>query len=246
MKFKFTLVVMMLFALCSLFASTSVLANGGDRDSIPASAYEYGYPYPVGLGVHVGTTGVGVHYYQPLGTHFGARLAGSFMPFNTKIKGNYSNRDTRTNVFANAHNVSLLFGWTPFASRTGFFRSFNVQLGGAYFFKLDGRLETRLADPYRYGEIAVDPEYVGTITTRVNWKETVNPYAGIGWSNIVIDSRFSMNIDLGAYYLSKPSVRMEASGLLEENVANASRIENNIRNYRYLPRVEIGFSYRFW
>lgn len=103
-----------------------------------------------------------------------------------------------------------------------------------------------MVEGYRYGDINVHPDRVGTITTNVNWKETVNPYAGIGWSNIVLDSRFSVSIDLGAYYLSKPTVTMEATGLLEENVNNAPTIENNIKNYRYLPRVEIGFSYRFW
>ncbi len=86
---------------------------------------------------------------------------------------------------------------------------------------------------------------VGTIKTNVAWKKTVNPYAGIGWSNILIDSRFSMHVDLGCYYLSKPSVTMEATGLLEENVNNAATIENNIKNYRYLPRIEAGVSYRF-
>jgi len=55
-----------------------------------------------------------------------------------------------------------------------------------------------------------------------------------------------MHIDLGCYYLSKPSVSMQATGLLEENVSNAATIERNMKNYRYLPRVEFGFSYRFW
>ncbi|SPZ88448.1 Uncharacterised protein [Sphingobacterium multivorum] len=38
---------------------------------------------------------------------------------------------------------------------------------------------------------------------------------------------------------------MEATGLLEENVNNAATIEKNIKNYRYLPRIEAGISYRF-
>ncbi|PRD46860.1 hypothetical protein C5745_13420 [Sphingobacterium haloxyli] len=216
------------------------------RDSIPESAYSNGYPYPFALGVHLGTTGVGLHLYQPLGPKFGLRVGASYMPFNTHIAGTYNNYATRSGVKAKSGNVSLAFGWTPFVQRGGFFRSFNLQLGGAYFYQLDGELSTRLRDPYRFGEIDVHPDRVGTITTQVEWKKTVSPYAGIGWSNIVIDSRFSMHIDLGCYYLSKPSVSMEATGLLEENVNNAAIIERNMENYRYLPRVEVGFSYRFW
>jgi len=244
MKRRFTQVFITLISFLTLGAISAQAKE--KRDSIPESAYSHGYPYPFALGVHVGTTGVGLHVYQPLGTQFGLRVGASYMPFNTHIAGTYSGYATRSHVEAKSGNVSLAFGWTPFVERGGFFRSFNIQLGAAYFYKLEGELTTRLRDPYKYGEIDVAPDRVGNISTQVAWKQTVNPYAGIGWSNIIIDSRFSMSIDLGCYYLSKPSVSMEATGLLEENVNNAATIERNIKDYRYLPRLEFGFSYRFW
>ncbi|NGM67264.1 hypothetical protein [Sphingobacterium sp. SGR-19] len=245
MKRRFIKVFVMLIGLLTLGVLSGAQA-GEQRDSIPESAFSHGYPYPFALGVHMGTTGVGLHLYQPLGPKFGLRVGASYMPLNTQIGGTYNNYATRSDVKAKSGNVSLTLGWTPFAQGSGFFRSFNVQAGGAYFYKLDGELTTRLRDPYKFGEINVHPDHVGTITTDVEWKKTVNPYAGIGWSNIVIDSRFSMHIDLGCYYLSKPSVSIHATGLLEENVSNAATIERNIENYRYLPRLEFGFSYRFW
>ena len=245
MKINFTQVLVMISGIFML-ASFSQAKAGSLRDSIPDSAYSNGYPSPFALGVHVGSTGFGLHAYKPLGEKFGMRLGVSYMPFNTEISGKYSNRDTRSDVKAKSGNASLTFGWTPFSQNPGFFRSFNVQVGAGYFYKLDGQIVTRLKDPYKFGEINVDPERVGTVTTSVEWKNTVSPYLGIGWSNIVIDSRFSMHVDLGMYYLSKPKVSMQADGLLEENVNNAGIVENNIKNYRYLPRVEVGFSYRFW
>ncbi len=243
MNKKVTRLTVLLLGMFMLFNISVSRANSDERDSIPETAYSFGYP--LGLGVHFGSTGFGAQFYYPLGQQFGMRLGVSYMPFSTNIEGTYSNRATRSEAKAKSSNASAIFGWTPFVNNRGFFRSFNVQVGGAYFFKLDGTLTTRLADPYRYGDIAVDPEMVGTIKTNVAWKKTVNPYAGIGWSNILIDSRFSMHVDLGCYYLSKPSVTMEATGLLEENVNNAATIENNIKNYRYLPRIEAGVSYRF-
>lgn len=200
--------------------------------------------YIQGVGIHGGSSGIGAHYYQPLGEKFGLRAGVSFMPFNTKINGTYSGRKTHSDIKAHASNASLLFGYTPFAGKGGFFNSFGIELGGAYFFKLDGNFVTRLSDPYKYGDILVDPELVGTIKTSVDWKKTVNPYAGIAWSNIPLDSKFSANLNIGTYYLSKPSVTMDASGLLEENIGNKGQIENNIKDYRFLPRVEIGISYR--
>ena len=242
MKMKQLCFVMML----GLFFMLSSKSTYAERlDSISELTYEYGYPAPIAIGVHAGTTGFGVQIYKPLGKQFGARLGFSHMPFSTNIVGNYSGRDLSTDIDAKTTNISLLFGWTPFVKYGGFFRSFTVQLGGAYFTQIKGTLTSRLKDPYKFGDLFVDPEVVGTISTDVAWKKTVNPYAGIGWSNIVIDNKFSMNIDLGMYYLSKPSIAMRADGLLEENVNNAPIIERNIKDYRYLPRVEIGFSYRF-
>lgn len=237
---KSSLVLVLLF-----FCLVSVKSTYAERvDSISELTYEYGYPQPFAVGVHFGTVGFGVHITKPLGKQFGARLGFTHMPFHTNVVGNYSKRDVSTDVDAKSTNISLLFGWTPFVNYGGFFRSFNVQLGAAYFTQLNGTMVSRLKDPYQYGDILVKPDLVGTITADVNWKKTVNPYAGIGWSNIVIDNRFSMNVDLGMYYLSKPTVSMQATGLLEENVNNAATVQRNVENYRYLPRVEIGFSYR--
>lgn len=200
--------------------------------------------YIQGLGIHGGSSGLGAHYYQPLGQYFGVRAGVSFMPFRSSIKGTYSGRKTHSDIKAQSNNASLLFGYTPFAGKGGFFNSFAIELGGAYFFKIDGNFETKLSDPYKYGEILVAPERVGTIQTDVQWKKTVNPYLGIGWSNITLDNKFSAHVNLGTYYLSKPSVTMQASGLLEENVVNVGQVENNIKNYRFLPRLELGVSYR--
>ncbi len=236
-----------LIVLISLFALVSMKLKGAEqRDSIPESAYLNGYPFPNALGVHMGSTGVGLHFYQPIGPQLGIRIGASFMPFNTNISGSYNNYLTRSNAKAKSGNLSIAFGWNPFYQKSGFFRSFNMQAGLAYFYKLDGSLTTRLKDPYKFGDIQVHPAQVGTISAQIDWKKSVSPYAGIGWSNIIIDSRFSMNLDLGYYYLTSPKVSMEATGLLERNINNSNKIENNIRNYRYLPRVEFGFSYRFW
>lgn len=246
MKARITFLLTFLIGLLAFLNPFSVLAEHKHRDSIPESAYAYGYPYPSALGIHVGTTGVGLHFHKPLGNKFGLRVGTSFMPFDTEIHGTYGGRKTKSKVLAKTNNASLLFGWTPFVSTTGFFRSFNFQAGAAYFFKLNGKLKTTLADPYKHGNITVDPGHVGEITTHIQWKESISPYLGIGWSNIILDSRFSINIDLGTYYLSKPKVEMEATGLLQENINNAATIERNIKNYRYLPRVEVGIGYRFW
>jgi hypothetical protein len=234
---------MILFSFYLFATPHTAFSKENKRDSIPSKVYT-GYPSYFSLGVHAGTTGLGVHIAKSLNNKFGTRLGVSFMPFKTSIKGAYSGRDTESDLNAKANNVSVMLDYKPFATKSGFFRSFNVQIGAAYFFKLDGVIKTQLADPYRYGGLVVPPEDLGTITTRVNWKEAVTPYVGIGWNHIVIDNNFSMQADLGCYYLSEPTVTMEATGFLIDNVSNRGLIEENVKNYRYLPRLEIGISYR--
>lgn len=199
---------------------------------------------PLYLGVHFGSTGGGIHLYAPIGQQFSARVGASFMPFNTSIKGEYSNRDTKSDAKVKAYNASLIFGWNPFYQSEGFFHSFAINLGAAYFFKLDGKLTTRLAESYSHGDIEVDPEMIGEIQTNIDYKKSISPYLGLGWSNIVLNEKFSLHADLGCYYLSKPKVSMTATGLLEGSTVNAATIENNSKNYRFLPRIEIGVSYR--
>lgn len=199
--------------------------------------------YRQAAGIHIGSTGIGAQYFHPLGTQFGLRAGLSFMPFSTSIKGTYSGRKTPSDIKAHANHASLLFGYAPFSGRGGFFNSFGFELGGAYFFKLDGDFETRLSDPYKHGDILVDPERVGLIYADVKWKKTVSPYLGMGWSNIHLTDKLSGHLNLGCYYLSKPRVTLEATGLLKENVINQEQVQHNIRNYRYLPRLELGVSY---
>ena len=201
--------------------------------------------FPLAFGVNMGTTGFGLHFSMPISSQFGWRASWDYMPFSTSIKGTYSNRATNTDVKAKANSLSLLLGYTPFVKSTGFFKSFGINIGAAYFLKLKGDMVTRLRDPYKFGDIDVSPDLVGLINTDVKWKESFAPYAGLALNNIVIDSKFSAFVDLGCYYLSKPTVQMSGTGLLEENSANAATVQENIKNYRYLPRVTAGFAYRW-
>lgn len=233
--------IRLLLALFAILGFSSLQANTVENRQ--DSSYSDS-TFPLHLGVHVGTTGFGLQLSTPLGEQFGVRLGASFMPFNTNIQGNYSNRDTESDVKVRAHNISALFSWTPFYQSAGFFRSFAVNAGGAFFYKLNGELTTKLAEPYRHGDILIDEDEVGEIRTDIKYKKTVSPYLGVGFNDIKLGDGFSLQVDLGSYYLSKPSVSITGTGLLEGNGGNAATIENNIKNYRFLPRVEVGVSYR--
>ncbi|MEC3879334.1 hypothetical protein [Parapedobacter sp. 10938] len=227
-------------AICFAVGLLGVLLAHGQATNLA------GYTNPVSrsFGVLVGTTGVGVEYYHPLGNQFGVQAGVSFMPFGTKIVGTYGDYETQSKVRARLHNVHALFGWTPFYQTDHFLRHFVVNVGASYLLRAEGGIDTRLSEPYYYGDILVDQDMVGSVKTTVNWKQSVSPYFGIGLTDVRIDSRFGFNVGLGAYYLSSPSVRVKGTKLLEDNEANAPIIERNIKSYRVLPQVQLGVNYR--
>ena len=194
------------------------------------------------LGVHVGSTGAGLHVKGAMGKRFGWHVGASIMPFKTHIQGTHGGRATDSDIRVQAHHASVLLTWYPAADLTGGIRKLNVQGGIAYFFKLEAEAATTLKDGYQHGDIMVDPSYIGVVTTTVRYKP-ISPYLGIGYQDIRLGEKLSLRLDVGSYYLSPPEVSMNATGLLEANINNKDIIQNNIKNYRFMPRIEVGLSY---
>lgn len=201
--------------------------------------------YKPALGGLIGTTGVGLAFYHPLGSQFGLEVGAEFMPYNMQVVGTYGDYPTRSTARARLHNAHLLFGWVPFHGVENGFRHLVINLGAGYLFKAEGTLSTQLRDPQSYGEIELQPEEIGTMYTTVNWKEGVVPYAGLGFSDMRIDEHFGLYIALGAYFLSQPSVTVSGTAMLDDNEINQGVIEHNIQNYRYLPNLKLGIAYSF-
>src|SRR5690606_6564359 len=134
--------------------------------------------------------------------------------------------------------------WAPLYAKENFFRHFTVSGGAAYFFKADGDLESRLTDPYFYGDIEVAPEDIGVLNTNISWKNSIAPYLSVGFSNIALNDDLDLGFSLGSYYLSSPSVTMVGTELLQDNAFNAPIIEENAKDYRFLPVLQVNFSYK--
>lgn len=201
--------------------------------------------YKPALGGVIGTTGIGLTLYQPLGIQFGLEVGAGLMPYNMQIVGTYGDYLTHSTARARLHNAHLMFGWVPFHGTENGFRHLTIQLGAGYLFKADGTLTTQLRDPQSYGDIELQPEEIGTMYTTINWKEGLAPYVGLGFSDMRIDEHFGFNIALGGYLLSQPSVSVKGTAMLEGNEINQPIIERNLQNYRYLPNLQLGIAYSF-
>src|SRR3546814_14917058 len=131
------------------------------------------------------------------------------MPYNSQVLGTYGDYPTRSTARARLHNAHLLFGWVPFHGAKNGFRHLTINLGAGYLFKAEGTITTQLRDPQSYGDIELRPEEIGTMYTTINWKEGVDPYAGIGFSDMRTYENFGLNITLVCYFLLLQSITVK-------------------------------------
>ena len=200
---------------------------------------------PSSLGLVVGSSGVGLEFTASLDPRFHLRAGFGYVP-----KFNY-NMDERigqynvTNQFRTELFQLHFFGdWMlPVMQGAGF----HLTGGVAGFAGAKSKVVTVPVGEYYYGEIPIndDPQRMGQVNSTVT-SSSIALYAGIGWQNIIDTRHFGLSVDLGAYYaLAAPTVDMTTSGYLVGNEINRGQLQENLKQYRWLPNLQLGFHYKF-
>ncbi|TCK84935.1 hypothetical protein [Albibacterium bauzanense] len=200
--------------------------------------------YVRSIGIQAGTQGVGVTFSVPFQNHLALRAGAAFLPFDTDVLKTYNNYKTTNDITARMSNIHLLVDWTPFDANDNFGKHFAISGGMGYFFKAKGTFVTKLTEPYQYGEIEIAPEDIGVLTSSIDWEFSLAPYLGLGLQNFNLGPKLGLDLNLGAYYLDKPNVRIVGTNLLDGNEANAKLVEDNVDKYRFLPVVQLSLSYK--
>lgn len=201
---------------------------------------------PFFIGVHVGTQGFGLHLTYKQNDFFAYRLSVSDAPVGFNNARSWGSQAYNLHMKARYMNVAAQFEFRPFnrLDHPDFTQKLVAVAGIAYFFKAQADVRATPKNAYYYGDIPISPENQGTISGTAKWKP-VAPYLGIGLRAMKVAPKLFMNIDLGTYYLSSPDVSMSANKLLEGNTSNEATIQQNLKNYHWLPVVQAGLSYRF-
>jgi hypothetical protein len=55
---------------------------------------------------------------------------------------------------------------------------------------------------------------------------------------------FNFNMDIGTYYLNQPSTHIIGTGLLTDNNTLEPQFNQNLKNYRWLPVLQLNFNFR--
>ncbi|EHQ25824.1 hypothetical protein Mucpa_1667 [Mucilaginibacter paludis DSM 18603] len=187
----------------------------------------------------VGTQGVGGDFSYGVLKKLALRVGGSFIPVTANNVLKISGFNSNNKVTASFYNAHLLADFTPFES----IRSLRLVGGAAYFFKAAGNFDIQPTDTYTYGQLALSKDDVGEVHMNADWKG-VAPYLGIGIVKVFPRHLFNVNIDLGSYYLPTPHSTIIGTGLLEGNSSQTAQLDKNIHNYRFLPVVQLNFSFK--
>jgi len=189
--------------------------------------------------LNVGTQGIGAEFKYGMASNLALRFGANVVPLKANNVFEISGFNSTSKVTADFYNVHLLADYVPFESISWL----RLEGGLAYFFKGKGNIRITPSDNYSYGDLVLTEDQVGYVDLTVDWKGPA-PYLGLGIGNIFPRKTFNVNFDLGTYYLNRPDADIIGTGILEGNSSQTGQFQSNIKNYRWLPVVQMNFTFK--
>jgi len=194
--------------------------------------------------LNAGTQGFGLEFKMPVLPRLNVRAGGSFFAFKTQRDDKFGQEQAHMKLSADFNQVHAIADYQPFASSTNVLRKFIVSAGAAYYYKAEGNANFQPTETYKYGEISFTPEEIGQVDAQVKWNQ-VAPYVGLGFTDLKLAGPIRWTAGLGMYYFNSPEVSFTGTKMVADNAENEATIERNMKDYRYLPSLQIGISYPF-
>jgi len=245
-------------ARCTVFAlvlSSAPLLSHADQVTA-------GRPAPYGgLGVSVGSTGIGADYRFGLGRYLDLRAGYQFGRYQHSIDQGNNRYDGTLKI----HAGTLMADLKPFAG--GFRISGGFYTGSpALKLKASGLQQYKFGSAVYNGDLKIDGD--------INLGSSA-PYAGIGWGGTTNGRGFGMTADIGVLFTRSPDVSLNATGTAcdastlsscnpngldgfsvtsndpralafqQARVKEIAKIEDDSKNYKYWPVINLGLVYRF-
>lgn len=194
------------------------------------------------VGAQLGTPGAGLQAQYAVNDYI--VLRGSYDVLQWDADDTYDDIDYKADI--DFQSPGAFVDLHPFGN--GFFVS-----GGAYFGERVVDLRSDPDEDVELGGFTFTPEQVGRLTGRIDLESTA-PFLGVGYDNTFTrGGAWGFRVLAGAAFGDAPQVRLSASGgtlsdtpLFQEILADEERdIQEEADDYKVLPIVQIGLSYRF-
>jgi hypothetical protein len=194
-----------------------------------------------------GTNGLGLGAGTTINENFCARLG-----FNTfKINADQQDANGSYGVDLKLMTVSGLADYYPWAGK------FRATAGAVY----NGNKATITAQPTGGGSYVFNGQTyssadVGSFAGEMTFN-SVAPYLGIGWGNPAAqDKQWGMTMDIGVLFQGAPNVSNTVTcgvgvpaptctQMQSDVAAGAAKLETDLKDFKYMPVVNVGISYRF-
>lgn len=227
-KLQLTLLVVLLF---TALAATRAIAQ---------PFWEQTYKGATGVQFTVGSQGIGGEVKYNFAENAALRFGASFLPLSANNLFTFSGLKSTNNLSARFSNVHLIADYTPFDKA----QWFRLVGGLGYLYSARGAINVVPSGDYKVANYVITAEELGRLNIDVSWKG-VAPYVGVGLiRNFSLNSRFTANMDLGTYYLASPRSTIVGTNLLADNYQLQTQMDNNLKSYRWLPVLQLNFSYR--
>ncbi|AUD04452.1 hypothetical protein [Spirosoma pollinicola] len=203
-------------------------------DSVPAQQ---------SISLQMGTTGLGVFYNRVVSTshRLTLRVGGQYFAYRNQIRvkaADDSYIQIKPDLTIGIAEVNLK--WHPF-ERSSFF----VTGGLGYTWHPDMRFVITAENTLNFDGLELTPQDVGTINLGFRWHPVVG-YLGWGFGRSMPTKRLGIGVEMGVFYLGKPTVKLDYEGFLETTTIDEQvpAVERNLASYRYLPSISLTLSYK--
>ena len=236
-----------LLILSGCFCTTGVLAQEQKPAEAPkeqeSKEVASGSIFNTAVELNVGTQGLGLEFKTPLFSRLSLRAGGNFLFLQTQREDTFGEEKANMKMDASFQQVHAIADFQPFANAKSVMRKFILSAGAAYYFKAEGNANFQPTESYNYGQITFGPDEIGEVDAQVKWNR-VAPYAGLGFTNLNLIKKLKLNAGLGMYYFQAPDVKFTGTKMVAgNNEENEATVERNMKDYRYLPALTLGFSY---
>ena len=194
--------------------------------------------HPISIQVHGGSQGFGLDARYGLTPRVSFRLGGSALGATRDNLFDFSGFESDNTIKGKLGNVHLMADLSPFKSSV-----FKFVVGAGYLFNANGDLTFKPTGNYNFGGLNLTAEEVGQLNVDFSWKGLA-PYAGIGLFKSFPKRTFNVNLDLGTYFLKSPESTVVGTKLLADNQALAAQFDSNMKDYKFLPVIQLNFNFR--
>ena len=219
----------LLYLFIILISWTSISQENADSN--------YANKYAVAL--NGSTLGGGIEVARNLSPHFNIRLRGNTLSIKNFVQ-EIEVDDANLNVTANTRflEFDLSLEYLPFKAS-----SFKLVGGASHFSDGNTKAFATYDGTFEYGEIVLGPEDIGDLQLSLDYNGFA-PYFGLGFGRAVPKRKIGLAFEAGSFYLPQPQVGITASGMLEPTANEADSLQEDIKDYRWFPFINLRLSIR--